>query len=665
MPQRTNEFQQLVALIERALAPIGAKVTESAMAHGMREEDRREIDILIESNIGPYAIKVAVEAKDESRKMDIVRFESIIGKYAVGSGLRVDKVIVVCRAGFSKQVVRRAAVENIELLTLKAALESDWTRKGKQPLVFRMPPSLASIRFDPPVNPLDPMIVARDGRVSCTKCGRDHGTPLEWAQKILHDGDRALELQVTASRSGHFATMHSKWSLPNHKLTVNGQTLAVREVTAEFLCALGRSTVEAKSYEHGGQLVHHFSGTAAGQKVEWVMPDGDHPHQIAVRISNAVPAGPVNENSPKSEEAPTRRLIAPPPTDLTSRLERIFCNIDAVIEPNAIIHDFARGQDRDADLLLRLYFMEGFRTRTAIIVNRTKIPISLEFLRDWEQAIPTTDLDLVVVFSDCGFEQTTANFQSHFVRVHSGPWPDDVELLKLITPPMAACYGRLLTLHAEIFSAANSSFAGTAEPVFRIGDRQLPYKQVVDAIILRALEGFMGTFLDPCRIVQRNSQHELRFAFGLPRNVELVASDGRTKPIVHVSGNATMAATFVIFDTVQPGQIDDCNRNALVFLSADPKYPLLFSCYKPRPTKLELSGAALDSPMIVLNDSLPERIFQNLFGPTSEADNRVNSTSRYKAGDFKICPHEHTFPWSFKIVSLNKLRCTNNPPSRA
>jgi len=31
MPERTNEFQELVALIQRALAPHGATVSESAL----------------------------------------------------------------------------------------------------------------------------------------------------------------------------------------------------------------------------------------------------------------------------------------------------------------------------------------------------------------------------------------------------------------------------------------------------------------------------------------------------------------------------------------------------------------------------------------------------------------------------------------------------------
>jgi hypothetical protein len=41
MPQRTNEFQELVTLIQHALAPVGAKMTPSAMV----EVDGQQFDL--------------------------------------------------------------------------------------------------------------------------------------------------------------------------------------------------------------------------------------------------------------------------------------------------------------------------------------------------------------------------------------------------------------------------------------------------------------------------------------------------------------------------------------------------------------------------------------------------------------------------------------------
>lgn len=85
MPKRSNSFQDLVTLIQEALVPLGATVTPSAMVPSKTSGNLREIDVLIETAVGPYSIRIAVEVKDEGRKLDATRIETIIGKYR-GSG---------------------------------------------------------------------------------------------------------------------------------------------------------------------------------------------------------------------------------------------------------------------------------------------------------------------------------------------------------------------------------------------------------------------------------------------------------------------------------------------------------------------------------------------------------------------------------------------------
>src|SRR5947209_8616319 len=103
MPKRCNDFQNLVTLIQEALVPLGAKVTPSAMVPGPSSGTLREIDILIETPVGPYDIKIAVEAKDEGRKMDATKIEAIIGKYRGRGSLVVNKVVVVAHRGFTEE----------------------------------------------------------------------------------------------------------------------------------------------------------------------------------------------------------------------------------------------------------------------------------------------------------------------------------------------------------------------------------------------------------------------------------------------------------------------------------------------------------------------------------------------------------------------------------
>src|SRR5690606_8449036 len=93
---------------------------------GMSEP--REIDVLIETAIGPYHMKIAVEAKDNRRKLDSTQFESLVGKYFVEGGVKVNKVVIVTHNGFYNPVIERARQLGVELLTLSEAKDVDWAK---------------------------------------------------------------------------------------------------------------------------------------------------------------------------------------------------------------------------------------------------------------------------------------------------------------------------------------------------------------------------------------------------------------------------------------------------------------------------------------------------------------------------------------------------------
>src|ERR1035437_2107780 len=153
MPQRTNEFQHLVKLIHQTLAPAGAKVTESAEVSVPGFGHIREIDVLIESDLSPYRIKVAAEAKDHSRKLNITDIEAIIARYKSAVSPIVDKVVIVSRRGFAKRAVEKARSAGIELMTLNEVSGSGWKRLVTYPTVptenqimkFQVAPHVARI----------------------------------------------------------------------------------------------------------------------------------------------------------------------------------------------------------------------------------------------------------------------------------------------------------------------------------------------------------------------------------------------------------------------------------------------------------------------------------------------------------------------------------------
>ncbi|OAI51137.1 hypothetical protein AYO44_17300 [Planctomycetaceae bacterium SCGC AG-212-F19] len=162
-------------MIQRALAPQGARITESALVDVPGISEGREIDILIETEVGPYHIKIAVEAKDEGRKMDSTKFESLLGKYNVEGGVKVNKVVIVTHQGCYQPVIDRAKLLGIELYTLEQIKDSDWSKFFPQQMRFRMPPHICGIEVEPPIAQDIFNDLLSQGEVFCSH-GQNHGT---------------------------------------------------------------------------------------------------------------------------------------------------------------------------------------------------------------------------------------------------------------------------------------------------------------------------------------------------------------------------------------------------------------------------------------------------------------------------------------------------------
>lgn len=123
MPQRTNDFQQLISRIETQLAGGQGRVTESLMI----ENDLgslREIDTAIEANIGGHDIVIAAECRDSRRRVGVEWIEFLAGKY--GNISKVHKVVAVSRSGFTRSAVDMARANRIDTYTLDEATRLDW-----------------------------------------------------------------------------------------------------------------------------------------------------------------------------------------------------------------------------------------------------------------------------------------------------------------------------------------------------------------------------------------------------------------------------------------------------------------------------------------------------------------------------------------------------------
>lgn len=70
MPERTNLFQQVVAIIHSHMAD-NAMVEESAMLLDAESGVEREVDVVITSSVAGHTVVVGVEATAKGRPADV------------------------------------------------------------------------------------------------------------------------------------------------------------------------------------------------------------------------------------------------------------------------------------------------------------------------------------------------------------------------------------------------------------------------------------------------------------------------------------------------------------------------------------------------------------------------------------------------------------------
>ncbi len=297
MPKRTNEFQELVTLVQRALAPKGATVTASALVDVPGQTSQREIDVLIESGVGPYRIKIAVEARDTGRKMDQTQFEGLLAKYQSEGSIKVNKLVIVTHHGFFEPVIERAQLlgNQVELLSYRQAKNTDWAKMTGM-IRFALPPHLCHFRFDPPVDGIKPNHVWKNGRIIC-RHGHDHGTPESWSQmalqKVLADHPtlfQELSVKAQAEPSGQAL---GNISFPmDHTLSLDGKEVPLQRLGFAVHVIDGNAQMEFTGCEitkPSGEtsFIPMAQAEVGGKKLQFVFPEGFDSKQIVLKIDTA------------------------------------------------------------------------------------------------------------------------------------------------------------------------------------------------------------------------------------------------------------------------------------------------------------------------------------------------------------------------------------------
>ncbi len=296
MPARTNDFQELVSLIERTLAPKGAKITDSADVEVFGLATTREVDVLIEGPYGPYTMKVAVEAKDEGRKLDIGTFDALCQKYRGECRVLVDKFVIVSRNGFTKGAEEKAARLDVELLTLDEAKEKDWSKTGPGTCSFQKPPHVCKIFFLPPIEAPDAKDFWHHAHLLCPH-GHDHGPIIQYANcKIFHqlfpsrpNIVKGFQQELARSPQGE-AVLIAKPPVEGFTVSYRGQQHQISSIAihvhAVSQTGTGKHSIFQRQSSRGdSRLLHQIEMSGGGMDLSLIIPDGPTPPpQIGLRV---------------------------------------------------------------------------------------------------------------------------------------------------------------------------------------------------------------------------------------------------------------------------------------------------------------------------------------------------------------------------------------------
>lgn len=123
MPKRTNEFQQIILMIQKGLAG-DSTVTESKMLKSKLTGSDVEVDIVIDAKIANVDMVVGVECTAKKRPVTVGWVREMKAKF---DELPIDKYILVSKSGFSKDALASAQSCNMLPLTIEEATMANWT----------------------------------------------------------------------------------------------------------------------------------------------------------------------------------------------------------------------------------------------------------------------------------------------------------------------------------------------------------------------------------------------------------------------------------------------------------------------------------------------------------------------------------------------------------
>jgi hypothetical protein len=541
MPQRTNDFQKLIALIERALAPNGARITESAMVLG-EDGESREIDILIESPLGPYAIKIAVEAKNEGRKMDLVRFESIVGKYRSAAGIKVNHVVVISKSGFTRTVERRAQREAVELLTLVEAMEVEWGTLPSR-IVLAIPPHIARFDFEPALKTANFAELIRRARLRCKCCGKLHMTLWQIAEQILQNRPFTFQLRVAASHANQGACQRATIRIPQRfELDYFGSRHPIRNVTIHFHCTQARGDLAIRKYLRGDTGIQHLSGDVGGKRIDFVIPDGPEPHKIAFRIEQSAQLPTLNTNIDP--------LPLPPPmpaafATLRDEIRRCFSSFDVSVSENELSHNFATGCDTYLPWVLDFSIGGRRGCRTAVFPVALDHPLTIDRVKELVALMEDCELDKLVIWCPAGLtEGARAMADREGLRHLSDSSLPIAQFVDLFAPDIVLFNLLVKDMSIQFIGPSPMDAGSIVRGVLLPDGVELGSVGLGEAVAHHLKNAISEQVFSSVVEEQVAQCWEITFEADFGANAAVLTSDARSRELHRISGTATVTTVF-------------------------------------------------------------------------------------------------------------------------
>ena len=295
MPKRTDAFQRLVFAIERSLHDSRwATVTESKELPERDTGDLREVDIVIEAQIGPRTLVTGIECTAEGRGASKPWVEKIHAKH---EHLPIDRTVLVSEHGFSRPAIDRAAHWGMTTMTLEEATTVAWTKyvaagmfsfrvfmgvTCKGPVTWVPAPGSTRTR---PTSP----VISRDfeGVRVLDARANDLGSITEVLNQILAD-PRVVDDVMESSSVGGPSSMSRMWRFPApYQLRMpDGAKFGVLGLILNVSGRWEISTIRLEPASYGSTNLAHGTGEIFGCKfTAYVTESADGKAHLSVALS--------------------------------------------------------------------------------------------------------------------------------------------------------------------------------------------------------------------------------------------------------------------------------------------------------------------------------------------------------------------------------------------